>query len=107
MRQIPLPTSEQPISTQRTSLDGVSYRIDWRWNGRVSRWYWSLYDSDDAPVIQGRPLVAGWPLLHTCTAENAPPGELWLFTTDDEDPDLDGIESASLFYFTADEVEAL
>jgi hypothetical protein len=98
MITVPLPKPAQSFTTQRTSLGGTSYRLDFRWNSRVSRWYFSLYDSEDAAIVVGRPLVTGWPLLFGVSAANRPIGELILYTSDDLDPDLDTIAQATLYY---------
>lgn len=102
--RIPIPSTETPIHTQRTSLDGVSYRIDWRYNARIERWIFDLYDGDDVAVVTGRVLVSRWPLLNAVSNVRRPPGELILTTSDGEDPDIDTIEQATLRYYDAEEL---
>lgn len=97
---VPLPAAGSAFVTQRTTLDGVSYRLDFAWNGRTSRWYLDLFDADDAPIARSRPLVSGYPLLASVTIETRPAGELYLATSDGLDPDLDTIANATLLYFT-------
>lgn len=102
IRRIPLPSRTSPIRSQRTDLNGVSYRIDWRYNARVHRWYFSIFDSDDSPVVTSRPLVAQYPLLTAVSKPSRPPGQLLLVTPNGEDPDIDTISDARLYYFEAD-----
>ena len=100
--RIPIARSSQAFTTQRTVLDGSTFRIDFQWNSRISRWLFSLYTSDDVAILQGRPFVNGWPLLHGVSNPLRPPGELFLFTPDDIDPDLEGIDRATLLYREAE-----
>ena len=105
--QVPLPKSSTPIHTHRTSLDGSTFRIDWRYTARISRWIFDLYDGDDVAIVTGRILVSRWALLNAVSNPARPIGELVLETSDGEDPDLDSIEQATLLYFDAAEMGRL
>lgn len=100
---VPLPAAQTPFTSQRTTLRGVSYRLDFSWNGRVSRWYLDLFDADDQPIVRSRPLVSGYPILADVTIATRPPGELIVVTSDGLDPDLDTIAQATLLYFEVEE----
>ena len=60
----------------RTTLDGVDYTLEWRWNARSSRWWVQL--SDDTGVIAYVPIVAGFPMIRSVTGTRRPPGELFV-----------------------------
>ncbi len=49
--------------TQRTTLDGVDYQLDFAWNGRVGAWYLSISDTSGNALALGLKLVSNRPLL--------------------------------------------
>lgn len=49
--------------TQRMTLDGVSYILDFAWNGRDGAYYLSILDATGTPLIRSRKLVANRPIL--------------------------------------------
>lgn len=63
--------------SQRMTLDGVSYTLDFAWNGREGAWYVSILDAVGAPLLLSRKLATGSPLLkHYRFIEGLPAGEL-------------------------------
>ncbi len=42
-----------------TTLDGISYLLDFYWNEREEAWYMHLLEADEAPLRQGIKLVLG------------------------------------------------
>lgn len=62
-------------------LDGVTYRFKFAWNIRLEIWTFSLFESDDTPIIQGQKLVTAANLLDRFQFENAPTQGLYLFDT--------------------------
>lgn len=95
---IPLPTSDQPFTTQSTSLEGRSYKVTFNWNSRADRWTLDMATEDGDSVITGAALVLELDLLRTVpsTLDTVPPGELFLVGTDD--PTLATISTVSLIY---------
>lgn len=74
---IPL-TSEDPAFSQKTTLDDVTYVFDFNWNERESRWYMSLSDESNTPIVSGVKLIPNIPLLRRVHDPRRPPGELSL-----------------------------
>lgn len=70
-------TPETPYYQQKTRLDGRDYVLHFAYNQREDRWYLSLHDEEDVPILRGLKLVANWPLLKYYHADTrVPPGEL-------------------------------
>jgi hypothetical protein len=40
-----------------------TFRFDFDWNVRESRWYFSVYTSEDVPIILGQPILANYDML--------------------------------------------
>lgn len=70
-----------PAYTQRTTLDGATYVLTFRWNERASYWTLSIADQDDQPIALGLALVTGSMLLRRCRKATRPPGELLVVDT--------------------------
>jgi hypothetical protein len=63
--------------TQKARLDGRDYVLHFAYNERLDRYYVSIHDDEDVPLIQGLKLVANFPLLRRYRwDERIPPGEL-------------------------------
>jgi len=74
--QIPT-SSELPLYTQRTTLDGVDYILRFDWNARSETWFLQLFDSDEVQLTGMIRIVLGLPLLrlHHATP-GVPPGDI-------------------------------
>ena len=59
---IPTLSDGTAFYSQRTTLDGVDYQLEFRWSVRESRWYLNLYDALETPLILGMKLQTNWPL---------------------------------------------
>lgn len=57
-QQLPL-TSAFSNYRVGTSLDGVQYTLDVRWNGRDEAWYMDVLAEDGTPIRRGIKLVLG------------------------------------------------
>lgn len=70
-----------------TTLDGVTYRLRWRWIERTQRWVLDVADVDGALLVGGVAVVLLVPLLsrHRHTATSLPQGVLFAFSLDDDD----------------------
>ena len=97
---VPLPTSESPLRTQATSLNGTPFKIRFDWNSRSERWSFSLYTQDETALLTGGALVYGVDLFRTVSDDLRPGGELRLL--DVTDPTLDTIGTTSLVYLDGD-----
>lgn len=72
-----VPTSTTDTSYfQRTQLDGVDYILQFEFNLRSKRWFFSLYDSAFAPILSGYKVSAGDDLLALVSDTRKPPGSL-------------------------------
>lgn len=93
MTTLTIPTTPgDPFYVQRTRLDDSDFVLHFSYNQRTERWYLSVHDDEDAPILSGLKLVANWPLLRHYHADTrVPPGELIVvdLTGDGSPPTLD------------------
>jgi hypothetical protein len=64
-----------------TSMDGVSYKIYLKYNGREDFWYADLEDIEENIIRQGIKVVSNWALLRLIQTTPRPPGELMAIDT--------------------------
>lgn len=93
MAALLIPTSPgTPYFTQKTRLDGRDFILKFSYNQREERYYLSIYDEQEEPLLMGLKLVANWPLLRRYRWNPAlPPGEIWVMdlTGEGTPPTLD------------------
>lgn len=92
---------------QRTPLGGVDYLLDFRWNGRASRFTFTILDADANVLRAGLFVDAGTNLLFGSTG-NLPRGVLTAIDLSGrrQPPTLDNFgESVILKYYTPEELE--
>lgn len=108
-QRVPLQTSV-PSFTQRTSLDGVTFEFEIRWNERESAWYMAIADADGVALRSGVRMAVRWPLLKSVADARRPGGELYLLDIDESGAEAGfddlGVRTL-LFYITAAEVADL
>jgi len=94
--------------SQRVTLDGVTYFVALEWNQRVDRWFFSLSDSLQQPILSGRKVLPNRNLLQAVASGKGPPGILMAvdWTSSGLVPDLANFDGAvtSLVYVPIDEV---
>lgn len=81
---------------QRVKLDGREYFLTTKWNQREGRWYISLFDNVQEPIVESIKLVSNWPLLRYYKFDpRTPPGELFAMdrTGDGSPPGFDDVGS--------------
>lgn len=95
---ISLPSPSEPFVTQTVSLEGRSYVLTFDWNSRIDRWSFSIATQAGQDILNGALLQVGVDILRTVpnTLDYVPPGQLYLAGRDD--PTLDTINAAALFY---------
>jgi len=71
--------SDTSTFTQNVVLDGVEYVFSFRWNGRVSRWFFSVGSPDGTVLAGWQKVVADVPLLQRYATGDLPPGDLWIY----------------------------
>lgn len=59
--ELPL-RADIPAYTQRMDLEGVTYIFQFRYNGRMDRWFMSILNSDNEPILMGAIIVGEYPL---------------------------------------------
>jgi hypothetical protein len=73
---IPIATGAA-YSTQKTRLEGRDYVLRLSYNEREERFYLSILDEEEEPLVEGIKVIANWPLLrHYRYDPRLPPGEL-------------------------------
>lgn len=90
---IPCTPDGQSRWTQRTTLAGRTYALTFDWSQRDGKWSLDLADQDGSLIRAGIPLVTNVPLLRFVRDARRPPGELFVFDTEEraEDPAFDDI----------------
>jgi len=107
-----IPTVTEPYYTIRVRLDDQDYTLEFTYSTRQERYYVSLFDVEDKPLVCGLKLVTNTPLLrYWHHKDGVPPGELMVTATgQDVTPPKIGelLEDGrcQLTYFTAAEVSA-
>lgn len=100
--------------TQRVTLDGAQYVLEYNWNGRAGAWYLTIADATGTNLLASRKLATNQPILSRFRfVVGLPPGEL--IATDPSASldyagytDLGPNRGVELTYFTAAELaEAL
>lgn len=76
-------TPGTPYFRQKTTLEGREFLLGFSYNQRIGRWYLSLYDETEAPLLLGLKLMTNRPLLRHYRADTRlPPGELIAVASD-------------------------
>ncbi len=91
-------------------LDGEPYIIELRWNNRASAWFLSLYTPTNAPLLLGRRVVIGVPMLRRHRTPAFPPGEMLAVDTTgaNQDPGANDLGArVVLMYATAAELRGM
>lgn len=63
-----------PFYQFSTTLDGVNYNFNVRWNTRDGAWYFDLSDDQENLIIAGVKIVLGVALARRSTDPRMPPG---------------------------------
>ncbi len=112
---------ELPNYRQVTTLDGQDYVLRFLFNQREGKWYLSVSDQSDLPIVYGVKIVPLISLLRKVRDPRKPPGLLMArdltaaeadFSAGEKIADLDpGLNElgarVKLFYFVADELVPL
>ena len=102
--------SNRPRFAERVSLDGVTYRLTFRWNDRASAWILDIASEDGTMIISGRRLAVNNLLTRQFRHLPAcPPGHVMPFDTTlrATDPGLTDLGTrVIMLYAEAADVEA-
>lgn len=72
-----LPTSTTlPYYEFEIELDGVEFKLEFRFNDRDSSWYMTIKDTDDVVLRAGIRVVLEWALLRLWAEATRPEGEI-------------------------------
>ena len=77
-----MPIEEIPTSTQlshyeqEVELDGVEFKLEFRFVDRDDAWYLTISDTDDVVLRAGIKVVLSWSLLRLWAGSEAPAGEI-------------------------------
>lgn len=90
-------------------LEGRSYGFEFYWNDRAAAWFFHLSDDNGDPILSGRRVSVGIPLLWRFADARLPPGELTAIDTAGAgvDPGLSDLGArVKLLYFESTETDA-
>lgn len=101
-REISVEPDTRGNFSQRTILDGREFLLTFRWNQREAKWYLSIADANEVPIIQGVKIVLNFPLLtKRIVDERRPPGDIMAVDSsgDERDPGFNDLgERVRLLY---------
>lgn len=95
---IQLPNPPVPFYSQRVTLDGADYTLNFEWVMRDG-WYMGMADANDEVIFYPKKMVVNWNFLRTITDDRKPPGMLKLI---DQATDEDG-RATRAGYFDLDQ----
>jgi hypothetical protein len=89
------------------TLDDVPLKFAFEWNDRDAGWYMSIADVNAVPLLSGRRIVIGVPLISIYRDTRLPPGTLVAIDTSTQDlePDFADLgDRVKLLYVTRAEL---
>jgi hypothetical protein len=66
-------------------LEGAIYALELYWNSRAGAWFLSVSDVNGTPIVSGRKVVLGAPLLGRGVLPAGPPGILVAYDSSGQD----------------------
>lgn len=82
MAVLSLPTfADRDAYRYPVELSGALFWIDLRWNRYDARWYLSLADATEAPLVSSLRVVSDSPLLRLAADSRLPPGDLVAYSS--------------------------
>lgn len=72
-----------PYYTQKVTLDGQTFTLEFKWNIREEFWYMNLLNDDNVAIVSGIKIVTNWPLLRRVTNEERPLGDFFAYDITD------------------------
>lgn len=88
-------------------LDNVKFQLSFEWNDRDSGWYMSIASVDGVPLLSGRRVVIGYPLISIYRTNGLPAGTFVAIDTSskNEEPGFGDLgERVKLLYITRAEL---
>lgn len=89
-----------------TTLDGIQYLFNIRWNTREEAWYMDILKEDETPIRHGIKVTLGSFLGRRSVNPDFPPGVLMAYDTSQENRDA-GFDDLGtrvvVFFYTLDE----
>ncbi len=97
----------EPLYKERVRLEGKDYSFKFDWNNREQRFYMSIRDLEETPLLTGIKIISNWLLLanHHFNPD-LPPGQLIAIDLESggEPPTFrDFGTRVRLFYYASDE----
>ena len=104
---IEIPLFSDPFFTEEVLLENTVYKLRFRYNSSMDRWYMHISDVNDVPILDGVKLVCNKILNRFSADPRNPPGVLVCQsqTSDQSPPGLKDLGTrVKLFYATLDEL---
>lgn len=67
--------TDVPKYTLEVALDNVTFRLGFHWNDRAGAWFMSIADVNGTPLLSGRRVVVGFPLISRFRDPRLPAGD--------------------------------
>lgn len=97
----------EPNYRMATTLGGVQFILDVRWNTREAAWYFDVLQEDETPIRRGLKVTLGLPIGAHVTDPEWPRGYFYAIDTSQKgvSPGLDDLgDRVQLYWFSADEI---
>lgn len=78
---IPVSTSYGAQFKFNSELSGTNFIFLIEWNTRFERWFMSIFDTEENPLLMGIPMHVNTDLIGRFPRENLPAGTIILFDT--------------------------
>lgn len=85
----------------RTTLEGAIYLLKFRFNKRMDHWVMDIFDTDENPVIVGRPIMVQIDPFRIFVEEDLPPGNIIPVNLEElnVDPGIDDLGNKVLLFY--------
>ena len=77
-------TPDVPYYDFEVELDGVEFKLEFRFNNRDLSWYLTVYDIEGEPLRAGLRIVNDWIITRLWKDESSPLGEIVSITQGDQ-----------------------
>jgi hypothetical protein len=104
-RRIPV-FPDLPSHIETVELAGTAYRFEFQWRQRLEKWYISVYEDDETPILVGQKIEPGTaPVILRLTLDEV--GLIYVIAPFEDYDRADLGDKVQLVHFTPEEVEEL
>lgn len=87
--KIPINTIDNKKIKQTTTLDGVAYIFEFKFNYRLNKWVMNILTTSEEIIVYGILMITNMPLLKNYYHLNIPQGDLFCIDMENENKDAE------------------